>query len=332
MKKTNWKKIILLYFHTIAIIFVLFLPIDIVIYGNVVIENFTRYLFINILYDSLLIVLYTFAVIYFNSKLWGNKIVLRMILETLFAFITIYFISFLFYNLFGNKYTLIQFILYVFNEQYCASFCLQGGFIILMIETIYLYNKRKENDREKEKFKYIQLKNQLNPHFLFNSLSVSISLIKKDQNKAVEYMKKLSSVYRYVLINTESDFVSLEEEIDFIKKYIDILQIRYDVGLNVTYNIEDKVLNMQIVPMSLQLLVENAVKHNATYSYNPLNIHIYSEGKQIMVANNIIKKTTIIDSIGVGLKNLNQKYNILCSTNIHIINDSKNFIVKIPLK
>lgn len=332
MKKTNWKKIILLYLHSIVIIFILFLPIDIMIYGDVVIRNFTRYFFIHILYNSLLIVIYMLAVIYFNSKVWENKIILRMILETLFAFITIYFLSFLFYNIFGHKQTLIRFILYVFNEKYCASFCLEGGFMILMIETIYSYNKRKENEREKEKFKYIQLKNQLNPHFLFNSLSVSISLIKKDQEKAVEYMKKLSFVYRYVLVNTENDFVSLEEEIDFIKKYIDILQIRYDAGLNVTYNIDNVVLKMQIVPLSLQLLVENAVKHNATYSYNPLNIHIYSEGKQIMVANNIIKRTTIIDSIGVGLKNLNQKYNILFSKDIHIINDSKNFIVKIPLK
>lgn len=145
-------------------------------------------------------------------------------------------------------------------------------------------------------------------------------------------MKKLSLFYRYVLINTERDFVSLEEEINFIKKYIDILQIRYDDGLNITYNIDNKILNMQIVPLSLQLLVENAVKHNAIYSYNPLSIRIYSEGNKIVVANNIIKKAPAIDSIGIGLKNLNQKYNILCSTNINLINDSKNFIVKIPLK
>lgn len=102
--------------------------------------------------------------------------------------------------------------------------------------------------------------------------------------------------------------------------------------MNIIYNIEDDVLNMQIIPLSLQLLVENATKHNAIYSNNPLNIHIYSEGKQIMVANNIIKKNAVMDSIGVGLNNLNQKYNILFSKNIQIINDSENFIVKIPLK
>lgn len=149
------------------------------IYDNVVKENFVRYLFINILYYSSLIAIYAFVVIYFNKKKWRNKVIIRIILEMLFTFLTIYFISFIFYNLFEAKYSLKEFILYVFTKTYCFSFCLKGGFIVLMIETIYLYNKRKEHEREKEKFKYIKLKNQLNPHFLFNSLSASISIIKK---------------------------------------------------------------------------------------------------------------------------------------------------------
>ena len=256
--------------------------------------------------------------------------IFRIILELLFGMIAINIIQFIFQNLFGATYNLKDFILQI-KDKYAFTSCIEGIFIILMIEMLYLYNKQKESELAIERFKFIQLKNQLNPHFLFNSLSISISLIKRNQDKAVDYMKKLSLVYRYVLINTESDFVSLKEEIDFIKKYIDILQIRYEEGLNVIYNIDDKLLNMSIVPMSLQLLVENAVKHNSIYSENPLNIHIYTEGKQIMVANNIIKKNAVIDSTEVGLKNLNQKYDILCSKDIEIINDSKNFIVKIPL-
>lgn len=334
MKTKKWERILVKYFLTLFLSFLMFLPIDIITYGDIVTGHPKRYFIINLFIISISVVLYTIALNVFNKRFWSKRIILRIFMEILCSVIVTNILLYLSQILFLSQMNLIDFFQEIFaskNRPFLFISMLQGWFIVLILEVLYLYNKRKESELEKEKFKYFQLKNQLNPHFLFNSLSVSISLIKKNQDKAVEYMKKLSLVYRYVLINTESDFVLLEEELNFIKKYIDILQIRYDEGLNVTYNVDNKILNMQIVPLSLQLLVENAVKHNATYSYNPLNIHIYSEGKQIIVANNIIKKTTIIDSIGVGLKNLNQKYNILFSKDIQIINDSKNFIVKIPL-
>lgn len=321
-----------MYLFTTFITLLIFFPIDITAYGYTMITNLEKYFLLNISMLTILFCIYSIAVPFLNRKFGRKKIFQRILIEIIYVIILINLIVFFFQNVLMGYVNPIVFFTYTFKHNFLFISILEGIFYIFLFEVLFLFYQRLEETIEKERFKYIQLKNQLNPHFLFNSLNISISLIKKDQEKAVEYMKKLSLVYRYVLINTESNFVSLKEEIDFIKKYIDILQIRYDEGLNVTYTIEDKALNMQIVPLSLQLLVENAVKHNATYSDNPLNIHIYSEEKQIVVANNIIKKTTVIDSIGVGLKNLNQKYNILLSKDIQIINDSKNFIVRIPLK
>lgn len=330
MKTKKWENLIGTYFLALFASWLLFLPIDIMV--GISKYNILKYIILNFFCISTAIIIDINIVKYFNSIFTRNKMLLRFFLESICAVIPTNIVIFIFQYLLIARSTknLLGYIELLKTNNYFFITSAESIFIILIIEVIYMHNQHIKTELEREKFKYNQLKNQLNPHFLFNSLNISISLIKRDQDRAVKYTQKLSSVYRYVLINMESDLVSLEEEIEFIKKYIEILQIRYEEGLNVTYNIDDK-LKKRIIPLSLQLLVENAVKHNSIYSENPLNIRIYTEGKQIVVANNIIKKNAVIDSTEIGLKNLNQKYNILCSKDIEIINDSKNFIVKIPL-
>ncbi|MBP1644603.1 MAG: histidine kinase [Bacteroidetes bacterium] len=331
MHTKGLKKIFAMYIITVIIPILFFLPIDILIFRDLNSDVIIRYLIINIIIISIIILLFNIGVILLNKNLKHREKKKVFIIKVIYILIISNIITFIFQNIFMRPININEYFSNIFQGKYFFISNVESIFILILLETIYYYNKYKQSELEKEKLKYTQLKNQLNPHFLFNSLSVSISLIKRNQDKAVKYTQKLSSVYRYVLINMENDIVSLEEEIEFIKKYIEILQIRYEDGLNVSYNIDEKLKKKRIIPLSLQLLIENAVKHNSIYSDNPLNVYIYTENNKIIVENNIIKKTTIIDSTGVGLKNLNQKYDILCSKDIEIINDSKNFVVKIPL-
>ena len=321
-----------MYIITVIIPILFFLPIDILIFRDLNSDVIIRYLIINIIIISIIVFLFNIGVIFLNKNLKHREKKKVFIIKVIYILVISNIITFIFQNIFMRPININEYFSNIFKGKYFFISNVESIFILILLETIYYYNKYKQSELEKEKLKYTQLKDQLNPHFLFNSLSVSISLIKRDQDRAVKYTQKLSSVYRYVLINMESDLVSLEEEIEFIKKYIEILQIRYEEGLNVSYNIDEKLKKKRIIPLSLQLLIENAVKHNSIYSDNPLNVYIYTEENKVIVENNIIKKTTIIDSTGVGLKNLNQKYDIICSKKIDVIKDNKNFVVKIPLK
>lgn len=178
---------------------------------------------------------------------------------------------------------------------------------------------------------YRQLKNQVNPHFLFNSLNVLVSLINKDRDKAVEYTKKLSSVYRYILAQDSKDTVTVKEEIDFIHSYIDILQSRFAKGLEFTFDIQPADLSKSIPAMSLQLLIENAVKHNAVLPDSPLVIDISSDGNAISVSNNLKPRLSHSGGTGTGLMNLSGKYVLLAGKDIQTIKDNNTFTVKLPL-
>jgi LytS/YehU family sensor histidine kinase len=195
-----------------------------------------------------------------------------------------------------------------------------------------MHYQRKETDLEREKFKYNQLKNQLNPHFLFNSLNtLSAMVYTKTPDESVDYIEKLSDFYRYVLVNEGKNLISLNEEIEIINKYGDILKTRFQDGfvLNITLNEED--LNKKILFMSLQLLVENAVKHNIASKEKPLTVNIYSENNVIVVSNNKVIRTDNVISTGIGLDNLNERYKIVDNKEIKIIDEKEKFSVKIPM-
>jgi sensor histidine kinase YesM len=174
------------------------------------------------------------------------------------------------------------------------------------------------------------LKNQVNPHFLFNSLNVLSELVYQNQDNAANFILKLAGVYRYVLENKSKEVVSLSTEIDFIHSYAYLLKIRFGHNLQVDFDIP-KENNYFIAPLTLQLLVENAIKHNSISEEMPLVISFRTEGDYLVVSNTIHKKDSVIRSTGIGIKNIISRYQYLTDKKILLHNDSQTFTLKIPI-
>lgn len=176
------------------------------------------------------------------------------------------------------------------------------------------------------------LKNQVNPHFLFNSFSVLSSLVETDSKKAVKFISKLSDMYRYILENDERMLVTITEELAFLNDYIFLLEIRHAEGLVIQKDPRLDNLKIEIPPMSLQILVENAVKHNAFSPEDPLVINIHCEGEKfIVVENRKRQKSVLVHSTGIGLKNLSKRLVLTLKKGLEIAEDSKVFRVKLPI-
>lgn len=204
-------------------------------------------------------------------------------------------------------------------------------FAVTVIEFFVQSRKKQLLQQENARMQYRQLKSQINPHFLFNSLNVLVSLINKDSERATNYTKMLSDVYRYVLTHDLEDTVSVHSELEFIQNYIEILQIRFGDGLNFTFDVRQSDMQREIPPMTLQVLVENAVKHNALTASNSLTIHISSDSRNLIVSNNIIPRMRIENSMGIGLENIKEKYGLIAGKTVSIIKTDQEFTVKLPL-
>lgn len=199
-------------------------------------------------------------------------------------------------------------------------------FYILWQETLKNEQKLRE---EKLVFQYETIKNQVNPHFLFNSLNTLSSLINGNA-RAEDFIHKLSSIYRYILENRNVDQVGLEEEIEFTKNYFSLQKIRDEDKVNLEIQPMD-MKKYRILPISLQLLLENALKHNSATHDHPLTITIYTEDNFIVVKNNLQKKLNIEGSPGTGLRNLGERLKLITNREMKVIETNDEFIVKIPL-
>jgi sensor histidine kinase YesM len=175
------------------------------------------------------------------------------------------------------------------------------------------------------------LKNQLNPHFLFNNFSTLISIIEENSESAVNFVQELANVYRYILKTRISELVDLNTEIEFVYSYEYLMQQRFGENIKLSVDILDEHLNLMLPPFSLQLLIENAIKHNIISKRKPLKMEIYEENSYIVVKNNLQKKNVIEGSTNIGLSNIEKRYKFFTSRDIYIIPDEKNFIVKLPL-
>jgi len=181
-------------------------------------------------------------------------------------------------------------------------------------------------------FKYESLKNQLNPHFLFNSFSVLTSLVHKNPDLASDFIVQLSKIYRYVLQNREKDLVSLEEELAFLRSYLFLLQIRHDDSIQVEYEVQDKYLQCRIPTLSLQLLAENAAKHNSFTQERPLVLRVHTEDESyLVVENNVQHREKNELSTGVGLENIRKRYELNEQDHPVILQTDERFVVKLPL-
>lgn len=185
--------------------------------------------------------------------------------------------------------------------------------------------------KNKARYQYQLLKTQLNPHFLFNSLNVLDYLIQTDQKKASVFVRKLSSVYRYMLSNGENTIVSLREEILFVQEYFELLKERFSDGLEIKIEIPEIYQSKGIIPGGLQLLVENSAKHNIISNDTPLKIEIFIEKDMVVVKNNIQPRMSTADTSGQGMKNIIGQYKLLLNKNIVILKSDQFFEVKLPL-
>lgn len=201
----------------------------------------------------------------------------------------------------------------------------------------YLYSSQAELRTERGKkhlaqFQYNKLKMQINPHFLFNSLNILDYLVQEGQTeRASAFIRKLADSYRYMLKTEDEPLVTLQEEIDFARKYSELLQERFASGFTVEYQVDESLLRRSIIPCCLQLLIENATKHNIVSPERPLTIFICAEGDTLTVRNNIQPRITAQASTGTGLKNIKQQYLDLCDRSISVEKTQSEFIVNIPL-
>ena len=182
-----------------------------------------------------------------------------------------------------------------------------------------------------ETAKFESLKSQLDPHFLFNSLNVLTSLIGENPYKAEKFTTKLSKIYRYVLEQRNKDLIPVLEEIKFANTYMELLGMRFEDA--VKFEIPSSIMNenLKIVPLSLQLLLENAVKHNVVSSSKPLTIRIYEKDNYLIIENNINPKQAIGQGTRVGLRNIVDRYGLITDKNVIIENNNKIFKVSLPL-
>ena len=222
-------------------------------------------------------------------------------------------------------------------EYYKVSLLL-AIFISLIFYVAWYFKFRQESKVKEQKIiagtasaKFDALKNQLDPHFLFNSLNVLTSLIEEAPEKAQKFTTSLSKVYRYVLEQKNKDLVSVDEELAFAKTYVRLLIMRFEGSI--VFDIPEKADNPEarIIPLSLQLLLENAVKHNIVTQKRPLKIRVYEENGMLCVTNNLQEKQVVRKSSGVGLRNIQQRYSILSTREVQIEKSSSEFTVKLPV-
>ena len=208
---------------------------------------------------------------------------------------------------------------------------LTGTVIYFFMELITVISREQKANEEKMRYHYETLKNQMNPHFLFNSLNTLSSIIYRDVALADRFIIKLSSVYRYILDQQENKLVSLDKELAFVKDYFYLQQLRDEDRIHLEIEIEQP-SDYLILPVSLQLLVENALKHNAATHDNPLNISIsIPENQFIVVENNRQPRQQLDGSFHIGLKNLGERVRIITGKELQIEERSDRFCVKIPI-
>lgn len=213
------------------------------------------------------------------------------------------------------------------------------SFILLTFEvSAQFFNNWKQSLIEVEKYKtqsaqaqLQNLKDQINPHFLFNNLSVLSSLVYKNQDKAVDFINQLSKVYRYLLDNKNLELVTLEEEMTFLRSYIYLLSIRFEDSLKFDIQIDETLFQKTLPPMTLQMLVENAIKHNEVSSALPLVISIHSGVQCIRVFNHLQKRNMVEGSSKTGLKNIQARYAFMTEEAVIIEDAGDTFSVTIPL-
>lgn len=218
----------------------------------------------------------------------------------------------------------------LFNFSFYASY-FYNNWQKSLLEKTELEVQAAQLEKEKFDLQYHQLRNQVNPHYLFNTLTSLDGLIHINPELASEFVRHMAKVYRYVLHHKESEVVCLYEELEFIQHYIELLHIRYADGLKIRHHISDAASDKGIVMVTLQLLIDNAIKHNIVQANEPLHIDITDDGDYLVMKNNKQLRKQIETSNGQGILHLQQLYAYLTDKQIQIDNNETSYTIKIPL-
>ena len=205
--------------------------------------------------------------------------------------------------------------------------------LLVMFFAAILYGLAME-EREKSHrsdLRYSTLKNFVNPHFLFNSLNNLDGLIAPENEAAKDYIRRLASLYRYMTVHEGEALIQLSEERQFAKNYMDLMRVRFPGAIQTSVTVREQELNTRIVPCSIQILLENAVKHNAFSPEHPLKVTVTTEEGWFIVSNNVQPRTSPSPSTGVGLRYIISRYQDICDREIEIRKDKDSFTVRIPL-
>jgi len=221
----------------------------------------------------------------------------------------------------------------LFQNFFSSALVLGSIFIIRLIYQKQAYELENEKLRtESLQSQFESLKNQMSPHFLFNTLTALKSLIRESPDLADQYVNHLAQVLRYTLQSNEKKTVTLREETEFTDSYLFLIKMRYGANLTVITEIPEKYMSMELPPLTIQTLLENAVKHNEISNRKPLTISIQTdENAELIVRNQIHIKLTQEEGTGIGLTNLSKQFQILGERDIQIIQENNEFIVRIPL-
>ncbi len=229
----------------------------------------------------------------------------------------------------------------VFNKDfpilYATSLLAQITVYCIVFMINYALSAKSQMQEEREKanmaqYRYVKLKHQVNPHFLFNSLNILDCLIcEETPERASAYTHKLAGIYRYMLKSEDEMIVSLRDELVFVGLYVDLLKERFPVGFEVETDVPESLMSRMVLPCSVQLLIENATKHNAVSADNPLRINVEAAGESIRVSNNIVPKMTKSPSTGLGQKYIRQMYLDLTGKQIEITENEEKYSVELPL-
>ena len=209
------------------------------------------------------------------------------------------------------------------------------GALIFLAENAMRINARALEDREKARlaqYRYMNLSQQVNPHFLFNSLNILDCLVcEQKTEQASTYIHKLAAIYRYMLRIEEERLVKLRDEMEFVGQYVDLLKVRFPEGLDVSIDIPEELMGRRVVPCSVQLLIENATKHNVVNADRPLRIRVRAEADSIVVSNTLNPKVSSGPSTGLGLKYLREQYHDVAGKEASVRMTDTEYTVQIPL-
>jgi LytS/YehU family sensor histidine kinase len=224
----------------------------------------------------------------------------------------------------------------IIHSNSAALFC--TIMIIAIYESIYFMHELRHSVEETENLKRENLaaqlnalRTQVNPHFLFNNLNTLSSIIPEDPKQAVDFVQQLSKVYRHILEVKDEKSILLKDELDLMNAYTFLLKTRFGDNLAVNINVPAEKMQKKIVPLSLQILMENAIKHNIVSSEKPLHIDVFAENGSLVISNNLQIKKQINESTGIGLDNIRNRYKLLSDKPVKVTESETNFTVSIPL-